>query len=139
MSRRRKTTRIVKSAVPEGMETPCEVVADQLETLAREGAREMLMTTPADEVDAYLGRGRYERGGGFRGYRNGTSPRRLTLGSGTVALDTPRVRDIPPGQTPFESKIIRKYPRVVTRSTRPLRTCSSKGWPPAISNPRCVC
>ena len=111
MSRRRKTTRIVKSAVPEGMETPCEVVADQLETLAREGARERLMTTLADEVDAYLGRGRYERGGGFRGYRNGTSPRRLTLGSGTVALDTPRVRDIPPGQTPFESKIIRKYPR----------------------------
>ena len=111
MSRRRKTTRIVKSAVPEGMETPCEVVADQLEMLAREGAREMLMTTLADEVDAYLGRGRYERGGGFRGYRNGTSPRRLTLGSGTVALDTPRVRDIPPGQTPFESKIIRKYPR----------------------------
>ena len=111
MSRRRKTARIVKSAVPEGMETPCEVVADQLEMLAREGAREMLMTTLADEVDAYLGRGRYERGGGFRGYRNGTSPRRLTLGSGTVALDTPRVRDIPPGQTPFESKIIRKYPR----------------------------
>ncbi len=111
MSRRRKTARIVKSAVPEGMETPCEVAADQLEMLAREGAREMLMTTLADEVDAYLGRGRYERGGGFRGYRNGTSPRRLTLGSGTVALDTPRVRDIPPGQTPFESKIIRKYPR----------------------------
>ena len=111
MSRRRKTTRIVKSAVPEGMETPSEVVADPLETLAREGARERLMTTLADEVDAYLGRGRYERGGGFRGYRNGTSPRRLTLGSGTVALDTPRVRDIPPGQTPFESKIIRKYPR----------------------------
>lgn len=93
------------------METPSEVMADQLETLAREGAREMLMTTLADEVDAYLGRGRYERGGGFRGYRNGTSPRRLTLGSGTVALDTPRVRDIPPDQTPFESKIIRKYQR----------------------------
>ena len=69
------------------------------------------MTTLADEVDAYLGRGRYERGGGFRGYRNGTSPRRLTLGSGTVALDTPRVRDVPRGQEPFESKIIRKYQR----------------------------
>jgi len=111
MCRRRKTARIVKSAAPEGTETPSEVVADQLEALAREGAREMLMTALGDEVDAYLGRGRYERGDGFRGYRNGSSPRRLTLGSGTVALQTPRVRDIPPGQGPFESKIIRKYQR----------------------------
>ncbi len=111
MSSRRKTARIVKSAALEGTETACEVVSDQLEALAREGAREMLMTTLADEVDAYLGRGRYERGGGFRGYRNGSSPRRLTLGSGTVALDTARVRDIPPGQEPFGSKIIRKYQR----------------------------
>ncbi len=111
MSRKRKTTRIVKPATPEGTETASKVVADQLEALAREGAREMLMTALGDEVDAYLGRGRYERGDGFRGYRNGSSPRRLTLGSGTVALQTPRVRDVPPSQEPFESKIIRKYQR----------------------------
>jgi transposase-like protein len=111
MSRKRKTTRIVKPATPEGTETASKVVADQLEALAREGAREMLMTALGDEVDAYLGRGRYERGDGFRGYRNGSSPRRLTLGSGTVALQTPRVRDVPPSQELFESKIIRKYQR----------------------------
>ena len=103
MSRKRKTTRIVKSAAPEGTQVADEVVADQLEALAREGAREMLMTALGDEVDAYLGRGRYERGDGYRGYRNGSSPRRLTLGSGTVALQTPRVRDIPPDQEPFGS------------------------------------
>jgi len=111
MPRKRDTTRIVKSAIPEGAETSGEVVADQLESLARVGAREMLMTALSDEVGAYLGRGRYERGDGFRGYRNGTSPRHLTLGSGTVALRTPRVRDTPPEQEPFESKIIRKYQR----------------------------
>ena len=111
MSRKRKTTRIVKPADHDGAGAAGEVVADQLEALAREGAREMLMTALGDEVDAYLGRGRYERGDGFRGYRNGSSPRRLTLGSGTVALQTPRVRDIPPGQELFESKIIRKYQR----------------------------
>jgi len=111
MSRKRKTTRIVKPADHDGAGAAEEVVADHLEALAREGAREMLMTALGDEVDAYLGRGRYERGDGFRGYRNGSSPRRLTLGSGTVALQTPRVRDIPPGQELFESKIIRKYQR----------------------------
>lgn len=47
-------------------------------------------------MNGYLQRERYRRSGawragaGFRGYRNGTRPRRLTLGSGTVPLDGPR-------------------------------------------------
>lgn len=88
-----------------------EVVQDHLEELAREGAREMLMKALDEEVDAYLGRGRYERRGEYRGYRNGSTPRRLTLGAGTIDLGTPRVRDIPEGQEPFESKILRKHQR----------------------------
>jgi transposase-like protein len=87
------------------------MVRDQVEALARSGAREMLMGALNEEVDAYLGRGRYQRDEAFRGYRNGTTPRRLTLGSGTVSLDQPRVRDIPRDQEPFESKILRKYQR----------------------------
>jgi len=71
----------------------------------------MLMAALTEEVDAYLGRSRYKRDGTFRGYRNGTTPRRLTLGSGTVELHQPRVRDIPAEQEPFESKILRKYQR----------------------------
>jgi transposase-like protein len=71
----------------------------------------MLMTALNEEVDAYLGRGRYEREETYRGYRNGSSWRRLTLGSGTIELRPPRVRDIPPAQAPFASKIIRKYQR----------------------------
>jgi len=63
------------------------------------------------EVDAYLGRGRYERAGEHRGYRNGSMPRRLTLGAGTVELGMPRVRDVPDGQERFESAIVRKHQR----------------------------
>jgi len=88
-----------------------EVVRDHLEELARKGAREMLMKALDEEVDAYLGRGRYERTGEYHGYRNGSTPRRLTLGAGTINLGTPRVRDIPEGQEPFESKILRKHQR----------------------------
>ena len=93
-----------------------QVVRDQVEELARAGARQMLLAALEDEVNGYLQRDRYQRSGDvagrtFRGYRNGTTPRRLTLGSGTVPLEVPRVRDIPPGQEPFESKILRKYQR----------------------------
>ena len=87
------------------------VVQDQLEILARHGAREMLMTALDEEVNAYLGRGRYERADEYRGYRNGTTPRRLTLGAGTIDLAAPRVRDMPKGQEPFGSQILRKYQR----------------------------
>jgi len=140
MCKRRKRRRIVKSAALEGTEPAGEVVADQLEALAREGAREMLMTALGEEVDAYLGRGHYERGDGFRGYRNGSSPRRLTLGSGTVALKTPRVRDIPPGQEAFESKIIRKYQRRSDTIDETFMNLFVEGlWPHAISSRRSAC
>ena len=88
-----------------------EVVRDQLETLAREGARQMLSQALTEEVDAFLGRGRYERLDEHRGYRNGSTPRRLTLGAVTIDLAVPRVRDVPADQAPFESKIVRKYQR----------------------------
>lgn len=103
--------RMVKAGSSESAEESRQVVHDQLEALARTGAREMLMGALNEEVDAYLGRGRYQRNGEYRGYRNGSSSRRLTLGSGTVALAPPRVRDIPDSQEPYESKIIRKYQR----------------------------
>lgn len=88
-----------------------QVVRDQVEELARRGAQQMLLAALEEEVNVYLQRDRYQRQAGFRGYRNGTTPRRLTLGSGTVPLEVPRVRDIPPGQDPFEPKILRKYQR----------------------------
>jgi len=108
------TTRRPQAVKPDdaqAAEAAGEVVRDQIEELARTGARDMLMAAMNEELDGYLGRARYQRDGEFRGYRNGTTPRRLTLGSGTVELNQPRVRDVPCGQEPFESKIIRKYQR----------------------------
>jgi len=57
----------------------------------------------------YFGRGRHERTGEYRGYRNGSTARKLTLGAGTINLAVPRVRDVPEDQPPFESKIVRKH------------------------------
>lgn len=104
-------SRSVKRQDVEAADEARGIVRDQVEELARAGAQEMLMAALNDEVEAYLGRSRYQRDATFRGYRNGTTPRRLTLGSGTVELDQPRVRDIPAGQEPFDSKILRKYQR----------------------------
>ncbi|MEW6439282.1 MAG: transposase [Pseudomonadota bacterium] len=114
--------RYVGSGRPAGAaDEAVQVVRDQVEGLAWRGARQVLLAALEDEVNVYRGRGWYERRGDagppgngrreFRGYRNGTTPRRLTLGSGTVPLDVPRLRDIPAGQEAFESKILWKYQR----------------------------
>jgi transposase-like protein len=101
----------VKRHADEAGDEARQVVHDQVEELARRGAQQMLLAALEDEVNVYLQRDRYQRQVAFRGYRNGTTPRRLTLGSGTVPLDVPRVRDIPRDQEAFESKILRKYQR----------------------------
>jgi len=98
-------------SVKDGGSGAAMVVTDQLEVLARQGAQQMLSQALVEEVDAYLGRGRYERTAVHRGYRNGSTSRRLTLGAGTMELAAPRVRDLPDGQEPFESAIVRKHQR----------------------------
>src|SRR6266536_4821406 len=71
-------------------------VLDSLEAYVREGARRMLAAALEEEVAAFLGRGRYERGKPFRGYRNGYhEPRELTVGVGAVEVKVPRVAEVP--------------------------------------------
>ena len=111
MATKTRVRGVVKKELQGEMGSAQQVVSDQIEALAREGARAMLMSAVNEEVDAYLGRGVYQRSDAYRGYRNGASVRRLTLGSGTVELAMPRVREIPDGQAPFESKIVRRYQR----------------------------
>jgi putative transposase len=111
MSTRTQSEKAVKRYEDGADDEARQVVRDHVEELARQGARQMLAMALTEEVDAYLGRSRYERTEGHRGYRNGTTPRRLTLGSGTIELDAPRVRDVPPDQEPFESHVLRKYQR----------------------------
>jgi hypothetical protein len=53
-----------------------------------EGARRMLAAALEEGVSGFLGRHRYERGKGFRGYRNGYHPPRVAVlpaGQGAVA------------------------------------------------------
>ncbi len=74
----------------------------------------MLAAALEKEVNAFLGRYRYERGKVFRGYRNGYHPpREVTVGLGPVKVRVPRVAQVPPGIAPqgFQSQIVRRYQR----------------------------
>jgi putative transposase len=83
--------------------------SQDLDALAREGARNMLKAALEQEVREFLGRGYYERSESFTGYRNGYGKKRkVALGSGTVDVRAPRVRDS--GQ-PFKSSVLRSYQR----------------------------
>jgi len=90
-------------------------VEDPLEAIVRRGARMMLEQALEQEVAEYLERSRNQRAGSeeeFRGYRNGYSKERnLTVGSGTIKVKVPRVRDVPSGQEEFESRIVKPYQR----------------------------
>ena len=74
----------------------------------------MLRRALEEEVEAFLGRSRYDREGAFRGYRNGHAPER-TVGSGlgAVAVRAPRVRDVPPAVASdgYRSAILPRYQR----------------------------
>lgn len=89
--------------------------ADPLEALVRRGAKVMLQAALEHEVSEYLDRSRHQRSdtqAEFRGYRNGhAKERKITIGSGTIKIKTPRVSDVPEGQEPFESQIVKPYQR----------------------------
>lgn len=88
-----------------------------LDEIAREGARRMLAAALEAEVAAYLERYRDERD--ERGHalvvRNGRArPRKITLGSGTVEIQAPRVNDrrVVDGERQcFTSRILPPYMR----------------------------
>ncbi len=88
---------------------------DPIEALVRRGAKVMLQAALEQEVSEYLERSRHQRSeteSEFRGYRNGHSPeRKITIGSGTIKIKTPRVSDVPESQEQFESRIIKPYQR----------------------------
>jgi putative transposase len=99
-----------------------ESIDTTLEQLVREGARRMLAAALEEEVTAFLGRGRYERGKPFRGYRNGYLPEReLTVGVSAVKVRVPRVADVSAAIAPegFRSQVVRRYERA-TPATQAL-------------------
>ena len=97
-----------------GKESQRKEVDGALERLVREGAQRMLAAALEEEVQAFLGRGRYERGKPFRGYRNGyQEPREVTVGVGPVAVRVPRVAQVPEevAADGFQSRIVQRYQR----------------------------
>jgi len=84
-----------------------ELERQDLDELARQGALRMLKDVLEQEVSEFLGRSRYERSEEFNGYRNGYGKRRrVTVGSGTLELQAPRVRTT---LEPFESQLLGRY------------------------------
>jgi putative transposase len=83
-----------------------KVSADPLGEAARRGAQLILQRVLEAEVDAFLGRGRYERAkdGALQGHRNGYEPKSVHLAEGSIELAVPQVRDT---VEPFESAWLR--------------------------------
>jgi transposase-like protein len=82
----------------------------------------MLAAALEEEVTAFLGRDRYERGQPFRGYRNGHLPKReLTVGVHAVEVHVPRVANVPEGVAAagFHSQVVQRYERA-SASTQAL-------------------
>lgn len=96
-------------------------IQQSLEDLVREGAQRMLAKALEEEVNAFLGRQRYERSKAFRGYRNGYhESREITVGVGPVEVSVPRVTQIPSGIAPqgFQSQIVQRYQRASQATQR---------------------
>ncbi len=85
-----------------------ELRGDPIEELARYGAQLVLGSYIEAEVTHHLGRVRYERTPRGQGYRNGHRSRQVTVGSGTVPVDFPKVRGC---TTPFRSAILEAWQR----------------------------
>jgi putative transposase len=94
-------------------------VGEVLERLVRDGARMMLERALEAELAEFLGRERYQRGGEFRGYRNGKGrAREVAVGTWSVPVQAPRASDVPAEAGRFESKILPKYRRLSRETQR---------------------
>src|SRR3954454_8365407 len=65
---------------------------DPLEEAVRRQVRAFIEELLDEELEAALGRGRYERDGAAKGHRHGRRPRRLVTTFGPLELAVPRAR-----------------------------------------------
>ena len=100
----------IEAALLHGLEAP-----DRLSELGRLGARLVLQRAVEDELEAFLGRARYERTPEAAGSRNGQRPRRVQTAEGEITIAMPQVRDT---LSRFVSSVIPDT-RAIVR-TRPL-------------------
>lgn len=100
----------IEAALLTGFDEP-----DRLTELGRLGARLVLQRAVENELEAFLGRARYERTPEAAGSRNGHRPRRVQTAEGEITIAMPQVRG---SLTRFVSSVIPDT-RAIVR-TRPL-------------------
>ncbi len=102
---------------------------DLVGELGRLGARLVLQRAVEEEVEAWLGRARYERRTeAAPGYRNGYRPRRLQTGEGELVVEVPQVRD---AGSPFTSRLFRRRKRFL--ASEPLKALVIGGFVRGLS------
>ena len=91
---------------------------DPLEDAVRGQVRGFIEQLLEEELEAALGRGRYERGPGFKGHRNGHRDRRLDTTFGPLVLAVPRARlaDADAGEREWKSELLPAYRRLSRRA-----------------------
>ena len=83
-----------------------------LPDVVRRGAQLMLQHAVELEMTQYLGRAYYRNDStvtAARGRRNGYHKRSVASGEGTLEIQVPEARDVPPGQPGFQSKVLQAY------------------------------
>jgi putative transposase len=86
---------------------------ETLECAIRERVRELVECILEEELEEGLGAERGERSAQRRGYRNGSKARRLTMRSGSVALQVPRARLVKDDgeEREWHSQLVPRYRR----------------------------
>src|SRR4051795_1004341 len=90
---------------------------DPLEEAVRRRVRAFIEELLEEELEAALGRGRYERDGAAKGHRHGRRPRRLVTSCGPRELTVPRarLRDAA-GEREWRSELLPAYRRLSRRA-----------------------
>ena len=90
---------------------------DPLEEAVRRQVRAFIEELLEEELEAALGRGRYERDGAASGHRHGRRPRQLVTTFGPLELSVPRarLRDAA-GEREWKSELLPAYKRLSHRA-----------------------
>ena len=97
----------------------CDAGCDPIEDRLRATVRATIEALFDEELDAYLGRIRYGRGGGARkGYRHGRRAREVvgTFGTETVSVPRARIEGEDGKTTEWRSKALPRYQRLTKRA-----------------------
>jgi putative transposase len=90
---------------------------DPLEDAVRLQVRAFIEELLEEELEAVLGRGRYERGGPAKGHRHGRRPRQLVTTFGPLELSVPRARlRQAAGEREWKSTLLPAYRRLSRRA-----------------------